>query len=181
MSMLPLRPCFRFNFLKMKIMNRVLRIAAILLIVSANIGCDQISKAVVRENLQYHQQVDVIRDNFILIKVENTGAFLGLGENLPVFVKNIILSLIPSITILALLLFVFAKTNLSQMTVFGLCCVVGGGIGNIFDRIAHGSVTDFLHIDLGYVQTGIFNMADVSIMVGMLVLLFAFGKGRGAG
>ncbi len=157
-------------------MNRYIRIAAILLIVSANIGCDQISKAVVRENLQYHQQIEVINDNLILTKVENTGAFLGLGEDMPQMVKNVLLSFIPALTILALLFFVLAKTSLSRMAVFGLCCVVGGGIGNIFDRIAHGSVTDFLHIDLGYFQTGIFNMADVSIMVGMGVLLWGFGK-----
>jgi signal peptidase II len=160
-------------------MNRYIRIAAILFIVSANIGCDQISKAVVRENLQYHEQIEVINDNFILTKVENTGAFLGLGENLPQIVKNIILSFIPALTILALLVFVLTKTSLSHLAVFGLCSVVGGGIGNIFDRIAHGSVTDFLHIDLGYLQTGVFNMADVSIMMGMMVLLWGFWREGG--
>ena len=48
---------------------------------------------------------------------------------------------------------------------------IGGGIGNIYDRVVHGSVTDFLHIDLVIFQTGIFNMADVSLMVGMGLFL----------
>jgi len=47
----------------------------------------------------------------------------------------------------------------------------GGGIGNVYDRIIYGSVTDFLHIDLGLFETGIFNMADVSITTGALILL----------
>ncbi|MFA6946987.1 MAG: signal peptidase II [Pedobacter sp.] len=53
----------------------------------------------------------------------------------------------------------------------GWCFVIGGGIGNLYDRIVHGSVTDFLHLDLGVFQTGIFNMADVSIMLGMVLIL----------
>ena len=49
--------------------------------------------------------------------------------------------------------------------------LIGGGLGNIFDRALYGSVTDFLHIDFGLFQTGIFNMADVSVMVGVFTIL----------
>ena len=56
--------------------------------------------------------------------------------------------------------------------------MVGGGIGNIYDRLIHGSVTDFLHLDFGLFQTEIFNMADVSIMVGMLTILVDAGVTR---
>jgi len=53
----------------------------------------------------------------------------------------------------------------------GISFVLGGGIGNMYDRIVHGSVTDFMHIDFIIFQTGIFNMADVSIMMGMFLIL----------
>ncbi len=49
--------------------------------------------------------------------------------------------------------------------------LIGGGIGNIYDRIVYGSVTDFLHMDFVLFRTGIFNLADVSIMVGIGLLL----------
>ena len=64
------------------------------------------------------------------------------------------------------------------MIIFGFCFIVGGGIGNIFDRIAYGSVTDFLYVDLGFFATEIFNMADVSIVLGTLIVLAysIFGK-----
>ena len=53
----------------------------------------------------------------------------------------------------------------------GMCFLIGGGIGNIIDRLLYGSVTDFLHIDFGLFRTGIFNLADVSIMIGIGILI----------
>ncbi len=153
--------------------NSAIRTLLILLIVFANAGCDQFSKAVVRDNVQEYEQIELLNDNFILTKVENRGAFFGLGENLPPLIKKITLSLIPIIAMLAILMFTLAGKGLSGTTVFGLACMVGGGIGNIFDRVVYGSVTDFLHINLGGIfKTGIFNLADVSIMFGLLVIIF---------
>jgi signal peptidase II len=52
--------------------------------------------------------------------------------------------------------------------------IIGGGIANVYDRIIYGSVTDFLYIDLGGVfRTGIFNLADLFVTTGMIILLFA--------
>lgn len=160
--------------------NPAIRTLVILLIVFANAGCDQFSKAVVRENVQFHEQIELYNDNFILTKVENRGAFFGLGENLPPLVKNIALSLVPILAMLAILTFTLTREGLPKVLVFGLACMVGGGIGNIFDRVVHGSVTDFLHIDLGGIfKTGIFNLADVSIMFGLLVIVLgAFNQPR---
>ena len=56
--------------------------------------------------------------------------------------------------------------------VLAFAFVIGGGIGNLIDRIAYGSVTDFLLIKLGMFKTGIFNMADMSVTTGVLILLF---------
>ena len=70
--------------------------------------------------------------------------------------------------------------TIDKMSLIGFCCIIGGGIANVFDRFAYGSVTDFFHIDLGgKLRTGIFNMADVSVTTGMIMILvasFLFGK-----
>ena len=58
------------------------------------------------------------------------------------------------------------------MILFAVILIVGGGIGNLYDRIAYGSVTDFMHIKFGVLQTGVFNVADMSIMAGMFIILF---------
>ena len=54
---------------------------------------------------------------------------------------------------------------------FGLGLVFAGGASNLADRIAHGSVIDFMNVGLGSLRTGIFNVADVAIMAGVLVLV----------
>ena len=56
---------------------------------------------------------------------------------------------------------------------------IGGGIGNIYDRFLYGSVTDFLFIDLGGVfKTGIFNIADLSVTTGMILIIWASFKNK---
>lgn len=146
-------------------------LAVLLLLVAFNVGCDQVSKAIVRQKIDYYENINIIKDHFILTKVENTGAFLSAGNNLPDYVRFILLSLLPLVVLGYGLYYLLYKKNLPQLMQIGLCFLIGGGIGNIYDRIAFGSVTDFLHLDFGIFRTGIFNLADVSIMVGIGILL----------
>src|SRR6478735_302033 len=84
--------------------------------------------------------------------------------------KQIFLTLIPVVAMILGLVYLFLKPVSGNMLV-GLCFVIGGGVGNLFDRILYGSVTDFLYLRFGIFQTGIFNMADVSIMAGLFFIL----------
>ena len=143
----------------------------ILFVLVANIGCDQISKNIVRQKVGYYENISLIKPYFTLTRVENDGAFLSVGSSLPGTLKFILLSGIPVLALAFGIGYMFLRKNISQMSMLALSFAIGGGIGNIYDRVVHGSVTDFLHIDLGIVQTGIFNMADVSIMMGMGLFL----------
>lgn len=151
--------------------KRLLRTLVILIILSSNVGCDQISKNIVRQRLDYNEQISVIKNYLTLTKVENTGAFLSIGRSLPNQLKILLLTIFPVIVLGLALFYLLTKNKASNLTVIGICFIVGGGIGNIYDRIVYGSVTDFLHIDFVIFETGIFNMADVSIMVGMFTIL----------
>lgn len=151
--------------------KRIVRTLIIILIVGSNIGCDQISKKVVRERMDYDEQISLMSSYLTLTKVENTGAFLSVGQSLPRLVKIIVLNILPLIVMGLIFMYVITKRGLSNASIIGICFVVGGGIGNIYDRLLYGSVTDFLHIDFVLFQTGIFNMADVSIMVGIFIVL----------
>jgi signal peptidase II len=153
-----------------------LRIILILLLLSINIGCDQVSKSIVRKKLHYYDQVAFLNNHFTIIKVENTGAFLSLGNTLSGPLKMILLNLLPLLAVAAGFVFMLTR-ELTRTTLFSIILIVGGGFGNIYDRIRYGSVTDFMHINFGFFQTGIFNVADVSIMLGMIILLLhAFFK-----
>ncbi len=148
-----------------------LRIILVLSLVLLNISCDQISKNVVRRAIEPYQRIEIFKDNFVLTKVENRGAAYSLGSDLGPALKIILLQILPILVLLILLRQILIKTNYSRETIIGFAFIIGGGIGNLFDRIVYGSVTDFLILDLGIIKTEIFNMADVSIMFGSLLVL----------
>ncbi|WP_170837143.1 signal peptidase II [Aquimarina amphilecti] len=155
----------------MKNITRKIRILLILSLVMLNIGCDQISKTVVRQTIAPDQKIEVFKDNFILTKVENSGAAYSLGSDLAPFLKVILLQLLPILVLVFLLRLILIKTTYSKETILGFTFIIGGGIGNLYDRIVYGSVTDFMIMDLGIIKTEIFNMADVSIMIGSFIII----------
>lgn len=145
----------------------------ILALVLLNVGCDQVTKSIVRKHVDYNDNIKVISDHITLTKVENSGAFLSSGDSLPGPVKFAFLSLLPLLVLGYGLYFLMIKSNLNTLLIVGISFVIGGGIGNLYDRISFGSVTDFLHIDFVWFQTGVFNAADLSIMSGMLMILIS--------
>ncbi len=147
-----------------------LKFAFLLIIVALNLGCDQVSKIVARQHIDFYEQITIIKNHFILTKVENTGAFLSAGSNLPQFIRVILLTILPLLVLAYGLFYLYVNRNLPRLMQIGVCFLIGGGMGNIYDRIVHGSVTDFLHMDFVLFRTGVFNLADVSIMIGISLL-----------
>ena len=154
--------------------KRLITICCSILLILANISCDQITKNSAREKLNYHEKVSVINDKFVLTKVENTGAALSLGENLPPILKSIFLQILPLIVLMFLFRWILVHKDIPILNVVAFSFILGGGIGNIYDRILYDSVTDFMYIEIGFLHTGIFNMADVSVVVGSLLLFLSY-------
>jgi len=152
-------------------MNTTLRNISILLLVLLNAGCDQVSKHAARMNIGYYESIDVIGKYLILTKTENSGAFLSTGSSLEGPVKFFFLSLLPLLLLLYGIYYLLSNHQLPKLLVLGMSFVIGGGLGNLYDRLLYGSVTDFLHIDFYIFKTGIFNLADVSIMAGMIMIV----------
>ena len=143
----------------------------IFLLLASTIGCDQVSKHVVRQNIKDEEKIEIFSHHLTLTKVENFGAFLSLGNALPDPLRFILLSIFPLVMLTIGTLLLLTRPNLTKPAVLGICFVLGGGLGNIIDRIVYGSVTDFVHIQFGIFQTGVFNLADASIMTGILIIL----------
>lgn len=139
-----------------------------------NIGLDQISKGIVREQVVPGSRTELIGSQLQLMNVENSGAFLSLGSDSNPTVKLIFLLILPVIVLGIVLYYVLTNKALDNLSIIGLSCIAGGGIANLYDRFLYGSVTDFLYIDLeGVFKTGIFNMADLSVTTGMILLLLS--------
>lgn len=150
------------------------RNAFIIVLVIINIALDQISKAIARIYIQKGEVIDVIGDVFQLYHVENKGAFLGMGSDMSDTMKLIFLLILPVLVLGYVIYFIVKNKDLDKLSLIAFCCIVGGGIANVYDRIVYGKVTDFLHLDFGGVfRTGIFNVADMSVTTGMLILLYA--------
>ena len=146
----------------------------ILSLIFTNIIVDQISKYVVRARVEPYSESSIIGDKFILTNVENAGAFLGMGSDLGPTLRILLLLILPVIVLGLVVIHVFRDHALDRMSLVGFCCIIGGGFANVLDRFRFGSVTDFLHIDLGGIfRTGIFNIADVSVTTGLIMLLVA--------
>lgn len=153
---------------------KISRTLGIIILIVANIAIDQISKAIVRLEVAKNEIINIIGDNFILTNVENKGAFLGMGSDLSDTSRLIFLLILPILVLGYVVYYILKNKTLDRMSLIAFCCIVGGGIANVYDRIIYGSVTDFFHIDLGGVfKTGIFNVADMSVSTGMILLLIA--------
>jgi signal peptidase II len=149
----------------------ILRILAIVTILISNVGCDQISKSIVRKRIHDNEEISLMNNYLTLTKIENKGAFFSLGHSLPQPIKLWLLCILPMIALGLAFVYLLTKRSLSNIAIVGICFIIGGGIGNIYDRLVYGSVTDFLHIDFVIFQTAIFNMADVSIMTGVFAIV----------
>lgn len=136
-------------------------------VIAGVILLDQVSKLLVVADL-YEGQVTVIPGVLRFTYVENTGMAFGLlSEHRWVF---LVLSTV-GILLIGFYLFRYAKTTLCRVS---LSLIVGGGIGNMIDRIARGYVVDFIDFcafpDIWY---WVFNVADAAVTVGGVI--FAVG------
>ena len=157
--------------------NKRKRNLLITIIVFLSIVLDQISKIWVRNNFESYIENSIIGDVFKLIKVENTGAFLGMGSELSETLRILLLIVLPIIVLISITIYTYIDKALDKISIIGFSLIIGGGIGNIFDRIVYGSVTDFFYLDFwGIFQTGIFNIADLSVTTGMILILISSFK-----
>jgi len=151
------------------------RFLLIFLIIVSAIAADQISKIIVRDKVDYFERIEVVGKVVTLEKVENTGAFLGLGNSLPRIYYKILMIYIPLLVIGYALFWLLRQKNLNKMMDVGVSFIVAGGIGNIIDRFIYGSVTDFLYFDFYIFHTGIVNFADMILTTGFFMLIYEIG------
>jgi signal peptidase II len=158
--------------------NKIKRNLLILILLVTNVGCDQISKSIVRQRIDYGEQISLVGNFVILTKVENKGAFLSLGESLPRLMYKLVMIVLPLVVLIYVLYYLFTGSNLTNLLILGFCLIIGGGFGNIYDRILYHSVTDFLHFDFVIFHTGIVNIADISVTAGFFILMYKFFVNR---
>lgn len=138
----------------------------------ACVGCDQAAKAVARAYLTRDAATSLLGGSVNLQLARNQGAFLSMGASLSPGIRQALLSTGVGCMLAALLAYTLLSSQLRPAQRFAFAIIVGGGVGNLLDRLRYGGyVVDFIHIGIGPLQTGIFNVADVLICIGVGVLL----------
>ena len=129
--------------------------------------CDQFSKYLININFKSLINKDFIF--FTIDYVKNYGAAFNLFSG-----SRIFLSVISLIITIILLYIILNQKNISNINLLSLSFILGGTIGNGFDRISKGYVIDF--ISLNFINFPIFNIADISINIGLIIFIYGFIK-----
>jgi signal peptidase II len=144
------------------------RIMVITSIIAGVILIDQITKFYARLVLTPSKPVFFLDGILELTLHKNPGAFLSLGAGFSDASRFIIFAIGGCLIILVGLYYLLRTSDLSRVTIVALSFVVGGAIGNQIDRfLFHGYVTDFLFLSYKSIHTGIFNVADMAVMLGV--------------
>jgi len=136
-------------------------------VVLAVVVVDQVSKSLVRDHIARGDRQGVI-PGVDLVDVRNRGIAFGLLDG-----RSVVLTLLVA-TALGLLVFYFALHSTRPLLWLATGLLLGGALGNLLDRLRDDAVTDFIDLPLWPA----FNLADVSITAGVLVLLAALEMGR---
>ena len=135
---------------------------------------DQVTKTWASENLLGQPSQLFLNGFFQFVYAENPGAFLGLGGEWSRPVRFVVFAVVVLIGLGGMLWYLIKKED-SRLNLFAYSFILAGGCGNLWDRVAHdrGHVVDFMLIDVwGPLRTGVFNVADVAIVIGVLLALF---------
>jgi signal peptidase II len=157
---------------------RTSRRVVLILVVLATIGCDRMTKHAAMTMLSGEAGHSYLGDTVRLEYVENSGGFLSLGANWPHAVRTTFFTVITGCMLL-ILGGVLSRARAVGWSAAGATLFLAGAVSNWIDRVDHGSVVDFMNIGVGPVRTGVFNVADVAIMLGAgIVVLAEFHRER---
>lgn len=138
------------------------------------IGIDQFTKWIARTQLQLGELHSYVGDMLRIQLAHNFGAFLGLGDSLSEAWRQGLWSVGVGGVLIAVLVYSLFGKALDRPLSWALALVFAGGISNLYDRIVYGGyVVDFLNVGVGWLRTGIFNVADMCITAGALIVLLS--------
>jgi signal peptidase II len=145
---------------------------ALLALAASTVGCDRVTKHLATDWLAGSPPRSYLGDTLRLMYAENTGGFLSLGAGLPAGARTAVFTIATAVILVGLVAFAIRRAA-SGYRLAALAFFVAGGASNWLDRALRGSVVDFLNVGVGPIRTGVFNVADMAIMLG--AVLFAVG------
>jgi signal peptidase II len=136
------------------------------------VALDRCTKWLISHRLTMHDSITVIPGFFRIIHTENPGAAFGIFADSPSPWKIALLILFSVVALLIVSALLWKTSHTLTSTGVGLSMILGGAVGNLWDRIVSRRVVDFLLFYIGHYQWPAFNVADSAIVVGACLLVF---------
>lgn len=139
---------------------------------------DRMTKWAVAKDISLHDGIQVIPGFFRLTHIENRGAAFGLFAESPAEWKIALLVMFSIVALVVVSALLWRNSHTVTTTGIGLALILGGAVGNLWDRLLNGRVVDFLLFYVGRYQWPAFNVADSAIVcgAGLLVIEILFAK-----
>jgi signal peptidase II len=154
-------------------MTKIGRTAILLLVISMTAGCDHVAKHFAAKSLKESPTKSFLCDTVRLEYAENTGGMLSVGADLKPATHVIVFKIGIGLVLFAMAI-VAIKSPMTIWPLIGFSLACAGGASNWIDRVTHGSVIDFVNIGIGDLRTGIFNVADIVIFLGIAILMITY-------
>ncbi len=142
------------------------------LIAALVVALDRYTKWLIAHRLTMHDSITVIPGFFRIIHTENPGAAFGLFADSPSQWKVALLIIFSLMALAVVSLLLWKNSHRLTSTGVGLSLILGGAVGNLWDRIVSRHVVDFLLFYIKRYQWPAFNVADSAIVVGACLLVF---------
>ena len=133
-------------------------------VIAAVIGLDQLTKWLTVVNLEEYESFPVWQDVFHFTYVKNTGMAFGMLKD-----HRWVFMVFSTIAIIALIIYLFRFRPESRWMQVSMAMIIGGGIGNMIDRVFLGYVVDF--IDVTLINFAVFNIADSFVCIGAGIMI----------
>lgn len=142
------------------------------LIAALVVALDRYTKWLIAHRLSMHDSITVIPGFFRIIHTENPGAAFGIFADSPSQWKVAMLIAFSIVALLVVSILLWKNSHRLTSTGIGLSLILGGAVGNLWDRIVSRHVVDFLLFYIKRYQWPAFNVADSAIVIGACLLVF---------
>ena len=132
---------------------------------------DQISKVLIIKSFRVRASLPIIKDFFYLTYTHNTGAAFSILTG-----RRLFLIITTFIVIMFIIYYLMKNKITSKLELVSFSLIIGGSLGNLFDRIIRGYVVDFLDFRIFSYNFPIFNLADTFIVIGVLLLIINMSR-----
>ena len=141
-----------------------------LLLVAATLVLDRWTKLLIQKRFDLNESISVIDGFFNITYVRNTGVAFGIFSSISSPAKSVLLSVFTAFAAVVVVTYSVRSPARNRLLQVALSLILGGALGNLYDRLAYGYVVDFLEFYAGSYHWPSFNVADSAISVGVGLL-----------